>query len=110
MPHFFIERPVFAWVIAIFIALAGLASIPQLPVSRFPVIAPPSVSIYAAYTGASPQTINDSITAPIERELTAVKNVLYFESSSDSAGNANITVTFKPGTDPELARSMSRTG
>ncbi len=104
MPHFFIERPVFAWVIAIFIALAGLASIPQLPVSRFPVIAPPSVSIYAAYTGASPQTINDSITAPIERELTAVKNVLYFESSSDSAGNANITVTFKPGTDPELAQ------
>lgn len=104
MPHFFIERPVFAWVIAIFIALAGLASIPQLPVSRFPVIAPPSVSITATYTGASPQTINDSVTAPIERELTAVKNVLYFESSSDSSGNASITVTFKPGTDPELAQ------
>ncbi|MET4634430.1 multidrug efflux RND transporter permease subunit [Kaistia defluvii] len=103
MPHFFIERPVFAWVIAIFIVLAGLAAIPQLPVSRFPVIAPPSVSINATYTGASPQTVNDSITAPIERELTAVKNVLYFESSSDSSGNASITVTFKPGTDPELA-------
>ncbi|QKC96029.1 multidrug efflux RND transporter permease subunit [Mesorhizobium sp. NZP2298] len=104
MPNFFIDRPVFAWVIAIFIALAGLVSIPQLPVSRFPVIAPPSVSINATYTGASPQTINDSITAPIERELTAVKNVLYIESSSDSAGNASITVTFKPGTDPELAQ------
>ncbi|MFA6155156.1 multidrug efflux RND transporter permease subunit [Mesorhizobium sp.] len=104
MPNFFIDRPVFAWVIAIFIVLAGLVSIPRLPVSRFPVIAPPSVSINATYTGASPQTINDSITAPIERELTAVKNVLYIESSSDSAGNASVTVTFKPGTDPELAQ------
>ncbi len=104
MPHFFIERPVFAWVIAIFIVMAGLAAIPQLPVSRFPVIAPPSVSIYASYPGASPQTVNDSLTAPIERELASVKNVLYFESSSDSTGNASITVTFKPGTDPELAQ------
>ncbi|MBZ8134821.1 multidrug efflux RND transporter permease subunit [Afifella sp. IM 167] len=104
MPQFFIERPVFAWVIAIFIVLAGIAAIPQLPVSRFPVIAPPSISIFASYTGASPRTVNDSVTAPIERELTAVKNVLYFESSSDSSGSANITVTFKPGTDPELAQ------
>ena len=104
MPQFFINRPVFAWVIAIFIAMAGLAAIPQLPVSRFPVIAPPSVSINATYPGAGPQTITDSVTAPIERELTAVKNVLYFESSSDSVGNASITVTFKPGTDPELAQ------
>ncbi len=104
MPQFFIERPVFAWVIAIFIVLAGLAAIPQLPVSRFPVIAPPSISISATYTGASPRTINDSITAPIERELTAVKNLLYFDSSSDSSGTATINVTFKPGTDPELAQ------
>ncbi|MEH0075935.1 multidrug efflux RND transporter permease subunit [Pannonibacter sp. Pt2] len=104
MPQFFIERPVFAWVIAIFIVLAGIAAIPQLPVSRFPVIAPPSISITATYPGASPQTINDSITAPIEQELTAVKNLLYFDSSSDSSGSATITVTFKPGTDPELAQ------
>ncbi|MDQ0349654.1 multidrug efflux RND transporter permease subunit [Ancylobacter vacuolatus] len=104
MPQFFIARPVFAWVIAIFIVMAGLAAIPQLPVSRFPVIAPPSISISVTYTGASSQTINDSVTAPIERELTALKNVLYFESSSDSTGNASITVTFKPGTDPELAQ------
>ncbi|WP_094463490.1 multidrug efflux RND transporter permease subunit [Pannonibacter phragmitetus] len=104
MPQFFIERPVFAWVIAIFIVLAGIAAIPQLPVSRFPVIAPPSISITATYTGASPRTINDSITAPIERELTAVKNLLYFDSSSDSSGTATINVTFKPGTDPELAQ------
>ncbi|WP_062117721.1 multidrug efflux RND transporter permease subunit [Aureimonas sp. AU40] len=104
MPQFFIERPVFAWVIAIFITLAGLAAIPQLPVSRFPSIAPPSVSIGASYTGASPQTVSDSVVAPIERELTAVKDLLYFESSADASGNASITVTFKSGTDPELAQ------
>ena len=104
MPQFFIDRPVFAWVIAIFITIAGIVAIPQLPVSRFPVIAPPSVSINASYVGASAQTVTDSVTAPIERELSAVKNVLYFESSADASGNASITVTFKPGTDPELAQ------
>ncbi|ORE91880.1 multidrug efflux RND transporter permease subunit [Aurantimonas sp. 22II-16-19i] len=104
MPQFFIDRPVFAWVVAIFITLAGLAAIPQLPVSRFPVIAPPSISINATYTGAGPQTVADSVVAPIERELTAVKNLLYFESSADASGNASITVTFKPGTDPEMAQ------
>lgn len=104
MPQFFIERPVFAWVIAIFITLAGIFAIPQLPVSRFPVIAPPSVSINTSYVGASSQTVTDSVIAPLERELTAVKNVLYFESTADATGNASITVTFKPGTDPELAQ------
>lgn len=104
MPQFFVERPVFAWVIAIVIALAGIVALPQLPVSRFPPIAPPSVSISASYVGASPQTLTDSVIAPIERELTAVKNVLYFSSSADASGNASITVTFKPGTDPELAQ------
>ncbi|RUM25841.1 multidrug efflux RND transporter permease subunit [Rhizobium vallis] len=104
MPNFFIDRPVFAWVIAIFIVLAGAISITQLPVSRFPVIAPPSVTIYATYTGATPQTINDSVTSLIERELSSTKNVLYFESSSDSSGSISITITFNPGTDPELAQ------
>ncbi|OCW57037.1 multidrug efflux RND transporter permease subunit [Hoeflea olei] len=104
MPQFFIDRPVFAWVIAIMIVIAGLISIPQLPVSRFPVIAPPSVSIFATYTGATPQVINDSVTSLIEREISGAKNVLYFDSSADSSGSATITVTFKPGTDPELAQ------
>ncbi len=104
MPQFFIERPIFAWVIAIFIVLAGVIAIPQLPVSRFPTIAPPSVSIYATYTGATPQTINDIIVSPIERELSSVKNLLYFESTADTSGSANITATFKPGTDAELAQ------
>lgn len=104
MAQFFINRPVFAWVIAIFIILAGLISIPQLPISRFPSIAPPSVSISASYTGATPQTINDSVVSLIERELSSVKNLLYFESSADTSGGASITATFKPGTDPELAQ------
>ncbi|KGF69428.1 acriflavine resistance protein B [Hoeflea sp. BAL378] len=104
MPQFFINRPVFAWVIAIFIVLAGVISIPQLPVSRFPTIAPPSVSIYATYTGATPQTINDSVVSLIERELSGVKNLLYFESTADTSGSATISLTFKPGTNPEMAQ------
>lgn len=104
MPQFFIDRPVFAWVIAILIVIAGVISIPQLPVSRFPVIAPPSVSIYATYTGATPQVINDSVTSVIEREISGAKDVLYFDSSADSSGSTTITVTFKPGTNPELAQ------
>lgn len=104
MPQFFIDRPVFAWVIAIMIAIAGLIAIPQLPVSRYPTIAPPSVSIYASYPGATPQAINDSVTSVIEREISGAKNVLYFDSSADSSGSTTITVTFKPGTDPELAQ------
>lgn len=104
MPQFFINRPVFAWVIAIFIVLLGVISIPQLPISRFPTIAPPSISIYATYTGATPQTMNDSVISVIERELSSVKNLLYFESTADTSGSASITATFKPGTDPEMAQ------
>jgi len=104
MPQFFIERPVFAWVVAIFIILAGALSISRLPVERFPSIAPPTVSINATYTGATPQTVSDGVVGLIERELSSVKNLAYFESSADNAGSASITATFKPGTDPELAQ------
>ncbi|MCC4590782.1 multidrug efflux RND transporter permease subunit [Xanthomonas campestris pv. cannae] len=104
MPQFFIERPVFAWVIALFIVLFGTLAIGQLPVARYPSVAPPSVSLMAVYPGATPQTLNDSVVSLIERELSGVKNLLYFESSVDSAGSAQITATFKPGTDPELAQ------
>ncbi|MFB2760880.1 multidrug efflux RND transporter permease subunit [Shewanella xiamenensis] len=104
MPQFFINRPVFAWVIALFIVLIGFISIPQLPISRYPSVAPVSVSIYAAYPGATPQTLNDSVISLVERELSGVKNLLYFESSVDSSGSAQITATFKPGTDAELAQ------
>ena len=104
MPRFFIDRPVFAWVIAIIIILAGLISIPRLATERFPTIAPPSVSIYATYPGATPETLNDSVVSLIERELSGVKHLLYFESTSDTSGAAQITATFKPGTDPDMAQ------
>ncbi len=104
MSRFFINRPVFAWVIALFIILIGVIAIPQLPVSRYPPVAPVSVSIYASYPGATPRTLNDSVVSLIERELSGVKNLLYFESSTDASGSAQITATFKPGTDAELAQ------
>ncbi len=104
MPQFFIHRPVFAWVIALFIVLIGVIAIPQLPISRYPSVAPVSVSIYASYPGATPQTLNDSVVSLIERELSSVKNLLYFESSVDASGSAQITATFKPRTTAELAQ------
>ncbi|TFL15321.1 multidrug efflux RND transporter permease subunit [Pusillimonas caeni] len=104
MPQFFIRRPVFAWVVAAFIILLGLIAIPQLPIARYPSVAPPSVSIQATYPGATPQTLNDSVIGLIERELSGVKNLLYFESSADTSGSAQITATFKPGTDPDMAQ------
>ncbi|NYS35714.1 efflux RND transporter permease subunit, partial [Streptococcus danieliae] len=104
MPQFFINRPVFAWVVAVFIVLFGLIAIPQLPIARFPSVAPPSVSISANYPGATPQTMNDSVVGLIERELSGVKHLLYFESSTDTSGSASISVTFQPGTNPEMAQ------
>ncbi|TCO69135.1 multidrug efflux RND transporter permease subunit [Rhodovulum euryhalinum] len=104
MSRFFIDRPIFAMVIAIFIALAGLVAIPQLPVARFPDIAPPGISIFATYAGADARAVNDSVVRPIEKELSSVRNVLHVESTADSTGGANVFVTFKPGTDPEMAQ------
>lgn len=104
MPRFFIERPVFAWVVALFIMLAGIIAIPKLPVARYPSVAPPTVSINANYPGATPQALSDSVLSLIERELSGVRGLLYFESSADTSGSATITVTFKPGTDPEMAQ------
>ena len=104
MPQFFINRPVFAWVIALFIVLLGVIAIPQLPVERYPNVAPPTVSITAVYPGATPQTMNDAVVGLIERELSSVKNLLYFESSTDTTGTAQITATFRPGVDPDMAQ------
>ncbi|MEJ4045812.1 efflux RND transporter permease subunit [Erwinia sp. SLM-02] len=104
MPQFFINRPIFAWVIALFIVLFGLIAIPQLPVAQYPSVAPPSVSITVTYPGATPQTMNESVISLIERELSGVDDLLYFESSSDTSGMGTITVTFKPGTDIKLAQ------
>ncbi|EPR9024260.1 multidrug efflux RND transporter permease subunit [Cronobacter dublinensis] len=104
MPHFFIERPVFAWVVALFIALTGVICIPHLPVAQYPAVAPPGIIISVSYPGASPEVINTSVVSLIEREISGVDDLLYFESSSDTTGMASITVTFKPGTDIKLAQ------
>ncbi|KVZ17864.1 acriflavine resistance protein B [Burkholderia ubonensis] len=104
MSQFFIRRPVFAWVVALFIILMGVIAIPQLPIARYPTVAPPTVTINATYPGATPQTMSDGVLSLIERELSGVKNLLYYESSADTSGTAKITVTFKPGTDPALAQ------
>ncbi|TCW86869.1 multidrug efflux RND transporter permease subunit [Burkholderia sp. SRS-46] len=104
MSQFFIRRPVFAWVVALFIILMGVIAIPQLPIARYPSVAPPTVTINATYPGATPQTMSDGVLSLIERELSGVKNLLYYESSADTSGTAKITVTFKPGTDPALAQ------
>lgn len=104
MSQFFIRRPVFAWVIAIFIIIFGLLSIPKLPIARFPSVAPPQVNISATYPGATAKTINDSVVTLIERELSGVKNLLYYSATTDTSGTAEITATFKPGTDVEMAQ------
>lgn len=104
MPQFFIDRPVFAWVVALFIVLTGVLSIPRLPVAQYPAVAPPGIIITVSYPGASPDVMNTSVVSLIEREISGVDNLLYFESSSDTTGSASITVTFKPGTDIKLAQ------
>ena len=99
MPQFFIERPIFAWVVAIFIMLGGVISIPFLPIAQYPNVAPPQITINTTYPGASPEDMYQSVTKPIEEELNGVENLLYFESTSDSAGRITITATFAPGTE-----------
>lgn len=104
MAQFFIDRPVFAWVIAIIIMLAGVLSIGRLPVEQYPNIAPPSVSITAVYPGASAETLENSVTQVIEQSLTGIDYMRYFSSSSDSSGIASVTVTFEPEADPDIAQ------
>jgi len=104
MATFFILRPVFAWVIALFIILFGVIAIPNLPIAQYPSVAPPSVTVMATYPGATPETMNDGVLSLIEKELSGVKNLLYFESSADTSGSASVEVTFKLGTDPEMAQ------
>ena len=103
MPLFFIDRPVFAWVIALFIVLAGVLAIPQLPVMQYPDVAPPQVEVMAVYPGASAQDMDQSVVSLIEQELNGASNLLYFASQS-SLGQAVITASFEPGTSAELAQ------
>ncbi|MHC9005451.1 efflux RND transporter permease subunit [Enterobacter adelaidei] len=102
--RFFVRRPVFAWVIAILIMLAGMLAIRTLPVAQYPDVAPPSIKISATYTGASAQTLESSVTQVIEQQLTGLDNLLYFTSTSSSDGSVSINVTFEQGTDPDTAQ------
>ena len=104
MPRFFIERPIFAWVIAIVIMLGGVFAIETLPVEQYPEIAPPSVTVSASYPGASAEVLENSVTQIIEQSLTGIDYLRYFASSSDSNGNLQITVTFEPEADPDIAQ------
>ena len=104
LARFFIDRPVFAWVIAIVIMLAGGVALVTLPVAQYPDIAPPSVMISASYPGASAESVENSVTQVLEEQLTGVDGLLYFSSSSDSSGNSSIQVTFQQGTNPDTAQ------
>ncbi|HIE2158859.1 TPA: efflux RND transporter permease subunit [Salmonella enterica] len=104
MANFFIRRPIFAWVLAIILMMAGALAIMQLPVAQYPTIAPPAVSISATYPGADAQTVQDTVTQVIEQNMNGIDNLMYMSSTSDSAGSVTITLTFQSGTDPDIAQ------
>ncbi|NCU20811.1 multidrug efflux RND transporter permease subunit, partial [Candidatus Falkowbacteria bacterium] len=104
MARFFIDRPIFAWVISILIMGIGVLSILTLPVAQYPQIAPPTVSISATYPGASAETVANTVTQVIEQQMTGLDGLRYFSSNSTSAGTANITLTFETGTDADIAQ------
>ena len=103
MSRFFIDRPIFAWVVAILITLAGSAAIFKLPVSAYPSIAPPQISVTANYPGASAEVLEKTVTSVIEQQLTGIDNLLYFDSTSRANGSVQITLTLSTGTDPDIA-------
>ncbi|HGJ5907030.1 MAG TPA: efflux RND transporter permease subunit [Arsenophonus nasoniae] len=104
MPQFFIERPIFAWVIAIITMLAGLLAIIKLPVAQYPTIAPPPISIVATYPGADATTVQNTVTQVIEQNMNGIDNLVYMSSTSDAMGNMSLTLTFEAGTDPDIAQ------
>ncbi|HQO26836.1 MAG TPA: efflux RND transporter permease subunit, partial [Acidobacteriota bacterium] len=103
LSRFFLDRPVFAWVIAIGMMLGGALAIYNLPISQYPPIAPPSISISAVFPGASAKTVEDSVVQIIEQKMTGLDRMLYMSATSDSSGTGTLTLTFAPGTDPDLA-------
>ncbi|MDF7680365.1 multidrug efflux RND transporter permease subunit AcrB [Enterobacteriaceae bacterium ESL0689] len=104
MPNFFIDRPIFAWVIAIILMLAGGLAILKLPVAQYPTIAPPAVSVSANYPGADAKTVQDTVTQVIEQNMNGIDNLMYMSSDSDSTGSVQITLTFESGTDADIAQ------
>jgi len=104
MARFFIDRPIFAWVIALFIVVLGAVSITQLPIAQYPSVAPPSIVVSMAYPGATAQTLEDSVLSVIEREMNGSPGLLYMESVAQADGSGTITLSFQPGTSPDLAQ------
>ncbi|HEX2796691.1 MAG TPA: efflux RND transporter permease subunit, partial [Immundisolibacter sp.] len=104
MVNFFIDRPIFAWVIAIVIMLAGGLAITTLPIESYPDVAPPGVQIRASYPGASAQTVDTTVTQVIEQKMVGLDGLLYMSSESNITGDAQITLTFEAGTDPDIAQ------
>ncbi len=104
MAKFFIERPIFAWVIALFVMVLGAVAITQLPIAQYPPVAPPSIVVSAAYPGASARTLEDSVLSVIEREMNGSPGLIYMESVAQADGTGNLTLSFQPGTNPELAQ------
>ncbi|WP_445780123.1 efflux RND transporter permease subunit, partial [Shewanella sp.] len=104
MARFFIDRPIFAWVISLLIMLAGVLAIKGLPIAQYPSIAPPTVVISAYYPGASAKTMEDTVTQVIEQRMTGLDHLRYISSTSDSFGNASITLTFNAEADPDIAQ------
>ncbi len=104
MARFFIDRPVFAWVVSILIMVLGGLAVTQLPVAQYPNVAPPSISVTANYAGASAETLQDTVTSVIEQQLNGIDNLLYLSSSSDASGLSTVTLYFKPGTNPDVAQ------
>src|SRR3546814_483032 len=103
-PRFFIDRPIFAWVVALCILLGGVLTLRALPIEQYPTVAPPSLTISATYPGADAATLEQNVTQVIEQELNGVEDLLYMSSTSNSNGSAPITVTFESGTDIDKAQ------
>src|SRR3982750_146324 len=108
MSKVFIDRPIFAWVIAIIIMLMGIGAITALPVAQYPDVAPTQINVRATYPGASADTLQSSVTQVLERQLTGIDGLLYFQSSSTARGQVNISATFTKGVDPDIAQAISR--
>ena len=104
MVNFFIDRPIFAWVLAIVIMLAGALAITTLPIAQYPSIAPPAISIQVTYPGASAETVQSTVTQVIEQQLSGIDHLLYFGSESDKDGSMTITLYFEQGTNPDIAQ------
>ena len=104
MSKFFIDRPIFAWVLAIILMLGGALAIKVLPIAQYPPIAPPAVAITVVYPGASAETVQSTVVQVIEQQLSGIDHLLYFSSESDKDGSMTITLNFEQGTNPDIAQ------